>query len=129
MMLIVRLPEEMGLSELKAALADLERRTGLTIQSQPLSREEVSRSTPEPDCVVTVHGADQLGIVYEVSNALAEQGISIVDVSTQVREGVYIIALEAHAGDRLDELGGVLREVAERLNVDIECHRLDQAVL
>ncbi|RMG92045.1 MAG: amino acid-binding protein [Zetaproteobacteria bacterium] len=129
MMLIVRLPEKMGLSELNAALADLEQRTGLIIQSQALSEEEVAQSTPDPDCVVTVHGADQLGIVYEVSNALAEQDISIVDVSTQVREGVYIMALEAHAGDKLDDLDGLLQKVADQLGVDIECHRLDQAVL
>ena len=81
MMLIVRLSGSMG--ELKAALAELERRTGLTVQSQTISDEEMSTEAVEPDHVVTVHGADQLGIVHAVSEALAELNISVVDVSTQ----------------------------------------------
>jgi glycine cleavage system transcriptional repressor len=55
MMLIVRLPEQAGLGGLKGALAELEQRTGLTIQSQPISDEEAQTESGEPDCVVMVH--------------------------------------------------------------------------
>jgi len=133
MMLIVRLPEGSGLVELKAALAELEQRTGLTIQSQALSADEVEQETVEPDCIITVHGADRLGIVYEISNTLAERDVSIVDVSTQVRgegeDGTYIMVLEAHAAGDVEGVRQALADVSERLGVDVEVHHLDEAVL
>ncbi|MFQ5518578.1 MAG: glycine cleavage system protein R, partial [Mariprofundus sp.] len=72
MMLIVRLPDEISMGELKAALAELEQRTRLTVQSQTISDEEVSAEPLEPDFVITVHGADKVGIVFAVTEALAE---------------------------------------------------------
>jgi len=133
MMLIVRLPEGSGLVELKAALAELEQRTGLTIQSQALSADEAAQETMEPDCIVMVHGADRLGIVYEVSNTLAERGVSIVDVSTQVHgegeNGTYIMVLEANASGDVQGVRQALAEVSARLGVDVEVHHMDEAVL
>jgi len=130
MMLIVRLPADVGLVDLNAALAELEQRTGLTIQAQALSEQEVASSSPDPDCVITVHGGDRLGIVYEVARVLAERDISIVDVSTQLRgRDVYLMVLEAYAGDALDALRQALAEVSGKLGVDIEVHRLDTDVL
>lgn len=133
MMLIIRLPEGGGLTDLKAALAELEQRTGLTIQSQPIGADEVAVETVEPDYVITVHGADQLGIVYGVSNALADLGVSIVDVSTKVRpstiEPVYLMALEVFAGDQGDAMRMALAQLAGKLDVDIECHEMDEALL
>lgn len=52
--------------------------------------------------MITVHGADRVGIVYAVTSALADAGASIVDVSTEQREGedgsVYMMVLEVAAG-------------------------------
>ena len=133
MMLIVRLPEDTTMMDLKAALAELEQRTGLTVQSQVISAEEVAVETAEPDYVVTVHGADQVGIVYGVSHALAELGVSIVDVSTRVRQSgsdsLYLMALEVFAGAHGDEMRIALAKLAGKLGVDIECHEMDEALL
>ena len=133
MMLIVRLPENCSLGELKAALAELEQRTGLTVQSQAISEEEASSEPLEPDHVITVHGADHVGIVHAVTEALAGLNISIVDVSTQTRateEGdVYMMVLEANAGDQGSAMQPALAAVAERIGVDIDIHELDDSVL
>ncbi|PIP02637.1 MAG: amino acid-binding protein [Zetaproteobacteria bacterium CG12_big_fil_rev_8_21_14_0_65_54_13] len=132
MMMIVSLPEDRSLGELKAGLAELERRTRLSVQSQVISDEEASASAMQPDHVITVHGADRVGIVYAVTSALADAGASIVDVSTEQREGedgsVYMMVLEVAAGGQ-EGLHEALQVVAERMGVTVEVHSLDDAIL
>ena len=133
MMMIVKLPEDRSLGELKAALAELEQRTRLTVQSQVISDEEASRLAMEPDHVITVHGADAVGIVYAVTDALAKSDVSIVDVSTQSRNSadgdVYMMVLEVRAASQSEAMLAVMKDVAAKRNVDIEVHALDDAVL
>jgi len=133
MMLIVRLSGNISLGELKAALAELEQRTRLTVQSQTISDEEASTPPQEPDHVVTVHGADKVGIVYAVTNALATLDISVVDVSTQSRPSerghVYMMVLEVAAGDQGNAMKSALDDVAKKIGVDVDIHELDDAVL
>ena len=133
MMLIVRLSENGSMGELKAALAELERRTGLTVQSQAISDEEMSTEAVEPDHVVTVHGADQVGIVHAVTESLAALNISVVDVSTQSQSAddgnIYMMVLEVAAGNQGQAMRSVLAKVAERIGMDIDVHDLDDAIL
>ncbi len=133
MMLIVQMNDGGGLGTLKASLAELEQRTGLTVQSQPISEEEASSVPQEPDCVITVSGADKVGIVHAVTEVLANNGVSIVDVSTRARESehgdVYMMALEVVTGGKAELLRSPLAEVAEQLGVDVEMHELDEAVI
>ncbi len=136
MMMIVCIPEDRSISELKAALAELEQRTRLTVQSQVISDEEAAAPAAEPDHVITVHGADKAGIVHAVTDALVSLGVSVVDVSTQSRasdqaeqDSVYLMVLEVVAGDQ----GACMREkldaVAKKIGVDIDLHVLDEAIL
>lgn len=134
MMLIVSLGSDAKLGELKAAMAHLEQRTGLSVQTLELSSEEFAISAPEPDCVVTVNGSDQPGIVHAVTAALAELGASVVDLSTRSRQyqdgnTQYMMALEVAAGEALAKLEARLATVADKLDVDIEVHALDGDVL
>jgi len=132
MMMIVSLPEDRSLGELKAALGELERRTRLSVQSQVISDAEANASAIQPDHVITVHGADRVGIVHGVTAALADAGASIVDVSTEQREGedgsVYMMVLEVAAGGQ-EGLNEALQAVAERMGVTVEVHSLDDAIL
>lgn len=134
MMLIVSLGSTAKLGELKAAMADLEQKTGLHVQSVELSENEFSMHAPEPDCVVTVSGSDQPGIVHAVTDALAAMNASVVDLSTRSRQyqdgnTQYMMALEVAAGDALPKLQESLSKVADKLDVDIEVHELDGDVL
>ncbi len=133
MMLIVELAENDGLGALKAALAELEQRTALTVQSQVLADDEAAYIPQEPDCVITVNGADQAGIVFAVTDAMAELAVSVVDVSTRARsakEGdVYMMALEAVAGEQLHALPKKMAEVSALLAVSIEVHELDDGMM
>jgi len=129
MMLIVELAEQSDVTALKAALAALEQRTSLSVQSQILSDDEASHIPDEPDCVVTVSGADKPGIVFAVTDAMAALGVSVADVSTRSRSDVYMMALEAVAGKQQDALTTKLEAVAKDLGVSIEVHKLDDGVM
>lgn len=133
MMLIVSLPREVELGGLKAVLAELERRTGLSVQSQLLAPEEARHMPPEPDHMVTVNGADRPGIVFEVAACLADLGISIVDLSTRRGEDGgtprYMMVLEVAAGKLTTEMCRRLRAVSERLQVDIAAHPITREIL
>ncbi len=134
MMLIVRLTKGSGISGLRASLAGLEQRTGLTVQSRPLTDEEVSSRGPEPNCMVTVSGADRPGIVHAVTAAMAEAGSSIVDLSTRTvsdgdEEEKYTMVLEVATAESMNELQARLAGVARAINVDIEAHPLETSVL
>ncbi|MFQ5356338.1 MAG: glycine cleavage system protein R [Mariprofundaceae bacterium] len=134
MMLIVRLAAGASLSALRASLAELEQRTGLTIQSQPMTEDEVSARASEPDCMVTVNGADKPGIVHAVTSALAEAGNSVIDMSTRTVETEddgekYMMALEIAANEPVDGLRARLARVADSTSVDIEVHTLETNVL
>ena len=133
MMLIVRLNEQTSIGEFRAALAELEQRTRLSVQSQAISNEEAEARAADPDHVITVHGADRVGIVYAVANTLAEMDISIIDVSTRAQDSaqarVYMMALEVSAGEHGIQMRQGLAKTAKALGVDIDIHEMDEAIL
>lgn len=134
MMLIVTLGSKTTLVELKAAMAHLEQRTGLHVQTLELSADEFAQVAPEPDCVVTVNGSDQPGIVHAVTDALASLSASVVDMSTRSQpcsdgDTIYMMALEVAAGDAMPKLRSRLADVAAKLKVDIEVHKMEGEVL
>ncbi|MDQ7004662.1 MAG: ACT domain-containing protein [Ghiorsea sp.] len=129
MMLIVSLEDGGDLTSLKASLAAMEQHTGLTVQSQTLADKEAQYIPAEPDCVITVSGADKPGIVYAVTNSLVGLDISVDDVSTRSRGDVYMMVLEVVAGDKINDLKECLINVSEQLSVSIEVHHLDDDVM
>lgn len=133
MMVIVRLPEANGLTGLKAAMAELERRTGLTVQSQQIPDAEAEVIPVEPDLILTVSGGDKPGIVHAVTAALADEGASVVDMSTLARDSeqgeLYMMALEVSYSGDVEHLRQVMSKVAEDVSVDIEIHELDGQTL
>ena len=90
-------------------------------------------ATAEPDCVVTVHGADRMGIVHAVTEAVAACGASVVDLSTRAHgegaDAVYMMALEVHAGESRDAMREGLKAAAAKLQVDIAVHDIEESGL
>lgn len=62
----------------------------------------------EPDVRVVVHGADQAGIVAQVTGMLAESGFNIVDLETDVggteEAPAYLLLIEGHASKGIEAL-------------------------
>ena len=74
----------------------------------------------EPDVQVTVYGADRSGIVAQVTSALAQAGLNIIDLETDVagskEKPIYIMNLEGVAENGL----APLQKAIEALDSDIE---------
>ncbi|MBF0281682.1 MAG: amino acid-binding protein [Zetaproteobacteria bacterium] len=133
MMMVVHLPEQKELTLFKAVMTELEQRTALTVRSEMIEDADMVLLPEEPDCVITVSGADQAGIVFSVTELLVKHNISVVDVSTRARSSnhgdLYMMALEAVGlDDQEDALRGELRLLAQQLSVDIELHSLDKSI-
>ncbi len=71
----------------------------------------------EPDVRVTVYGADRAGIVARVTGALAEAGLHILDMTTDVggdeESPIYIMLIEGHAAEGIPALESALELVRQ----------------
>lgn len=78
----------------------------------------------EPDVRITVFGADRAGLVARVTGALAEAGLNILDLESDVAgsedEPVYVMTIEGQAREGIDALRSALKVVAgDELDVEI----------
>ncbi|MEW6278361.1 MAG: ACT domain-containing protein [Candidatus Eremiobacterota bacterium] len=135
MILIVAVPQE---AELEGLRGDLEReaeRLQLVLSFRELPHH-TERAAPESGAlpyIISVYGADHPGIVYRVTELLADNSINITDVNTRVvgKEPVYIMLLEVEVPARLSpqSLEGMLEKLGQELKVEITCRPLETAHL
>lgn len=103
---------------LREILADICERMGLHLHID----EDVSVQSAalEPDVQVTVYGADRSGIVAQVTSALAQAGLNIIDLETDVAgskdKPIYIMNIEGFAENGIEPL----QKAIESLDSDIE---------
>ena len=99
------------------------------------SLEVTVREVPdEPDLLplgstylVTVHGADRLGIVARLAGVIAEAGGNITDLTTRLSGPLYVLLAEVDVPRTADveALQARLAEVATDLGVDATMRLLD----
>jgi glycine cleavage system transcriptional repressor len=81
----------------------------------------------EPDVCITVYGADRPGIVSQVSGALAEAGLNIIDLETAVAgdpgKPIYIMNITGKAKNGLPALQQAIQSLDE--NIDISLTPMD----
>ena len=92
---------------------------------------------PEGDAVgagepwlVSVHGADRLGIVAAVTREVAGAGGNITDLSTRLAGTLYVLIAEVDLpAGAADELAQHLAVAASELGVDVTLRRADSEIL
>ncbi|MCZ6830513.1 MAG: ACT domain-containing protein [Gammaproteobacteria bacterium] len=121
----VSLPSDRG-EDLRAALKALAPR-GLSVKVTAL--ESLSGDEhPGRTIRLTIIGPDRPGIVREISAALAQQHINVVDMRSDVSsapmsaEAMFSASVEAQISERsdLDELNEKLEEIANQMSVDVQ---------
>lgn len=130
MMLVVD-PAGTDAATLEAALAEAADEYGLTIAVRPIADLEVHSSQGEPH-VLSVYGADRPGIVHEVSQALAESKVNIVDLRTHVTSGappVYIMLMDLEVPGDPTALEQRLKELAADRGIDVTLRPADADTL
>jgi glycine cleavage system transcriptional repressor len=116
MMVMVQHPSAQELAALVRPAADA---MGLRVNVEPVAGEREARAVP--DVSITVHGADRAGIVAQVTGALAEAGLNILDLRSDVAGSpdrpIYVMHIEGKALEGIDPL----RQALERTPVqDVE---------
>ena len=85
----------------------------------------------EPDAQITVYGADRAGIVAHVTGALAEAGLNIVNLESDVggteEQPIYIMHIDGVAGEGLAALQSAL-DVVVKEGIDAKLSPIDTMI-
>ena len=80
--------------------------------------------------LVSVHGADRLGIVAAVTRVVAAAGGNITDLTTRLTGPLYVLVAEVELpADTADELAARLAVAADELGVDVTLRRAESEIL
>jgi glycine cleavage system transcriptional repressor len=111
------------------ALAPLNADGKLLATVRAVEPEAESAEAGEP-YLVSVHGADRLGIVAAVSRVVAAAGGNITDLTTRLTGPLYVIIAEVDLPrGAADELGERLAVAGAELGVDVTLRRADTEIL
>jgi glycine cleavage system transcriptional repressor len=82
--------------------------------------DDVGPEAPGIHHVLTVHGADRLGIVATLTRVVAEAGGNITDLSTRLAGDLYVVVAELDLPSTVDgsTIAGALRQAAQTLGVE-----------
>jgi glycine cleavage system transcriptional repressor len=80
--------------------------------------------------LVSVHGADRLGIVAAVTRVVAAAGGNITDLTTRLAGPLYVLVAEVDLPrGAADDLGSRLASAADELGVDVTLRRAESEIL
>lgn len=86
----------------------------------------------EPDVRISVYGADRAGIVADVTGALADAGLDIVDLSSAVagtpEEPLYILHIEGRAEQGYEALEAAVAALPAKAKLDVQLAPVDTLV-
>jgi glycine cleavage system transcriptional repressor len=112
-------------AEAEETLAKL---SGVVTQVREVSPETYA-SDGEP-YVVSVHGADRLGIVAAVTRVVAAAGGNITDLSTRLAGALYVLLAEIDLPPAAaDELAEQLAVAGSELGVEVTLRRAESEIL
>jgi glycine cleavage system transcriptional repressor len=107
----------------------LEPLTDVVTSVRQVSPEADADDVGEP-YVVSVHGADRLGIVAAVTRVVAAEGGNITDLSTRLAGSLYVLIAEIDLPPANgDELAEQLAVAASELGVDVALRRAESEIL
>jgi glycine cleavage system regulatory protein len=123
-LILVSLPDKGG-AALEADLKALST-SGLSIRVTPTSSSGATAGGRE--ITLTVIGPDRLGIVREISRALADRRINVVEMDSQVdsapmsAEMLFKARIDARIPENtdLDDLSDTLEEIANQMTLEID---------
>ncbi len=85
----------------------------------------------EPDVSITVYGADRAGIVARVTGVLAEAGLHILELESDVggssENPIYVMHIEGHAGEGIEALRSAM-ELIECDGIEVNLQPVDTMV-
>jgi glycine cleavage system transcriptional repressor len=134
MMLIVAVDDDVDVDVLAADLREAGEVLDLELLTIAGVDELEGEPPAEPSHVVSVYGVDHPGIVYAVSAALAERGVSITDLTTRLvgeeSAPLYAVLMEAVIpADLVADVEAALAGVAAEQGVEVSVRPLESDAL
>jgi glycine cleavage system transcriptional repressor len=130
MVMIVRAGGDVDAAALERALSPVAAEMDLVVAARPV--EESPAVPDEATQVVSVYGADHPGIVFRVTDALAQQGANVTDLTSRVigspDEPVYALMLEVSTPDP-GALAVALDALRKDVGVEVSIHPIERDVL
>lgn len=84
-----------------------------------------------PDVRITVFGADRAGIVAQVTGVLAEAGLQILDLQSDVAgqsdKPIYVMIIEGQAAEGIDALRSALANLGDA-HIDVHIEPVDAMI-
>ncbi|OSM01450.1 glycine cleavage system protein R [Magnetofaba australis] len=124
-MLVLRLGDGVDLARLNALFAPIASDMGLNLHTAPIANAAPVAAEHEDGscCMINVMGADKPGIVYRVTQTLADYAANVVDLETQVGGApgrpVYGMVIEVESVANPDGLRSALQALAKELDIEI----------
>ena len=76
--------------------------------------------------IMTVIGADRVGIVADVATLLAKMGVNILDINQTIMDGIFTMTIlvdTATSSHSFDEISSALTEKGEEMALSIRIQR------
>ncbi len=132
MILLACFPETVSRRAIEQKLAGVDARSEIAIH---VAVKQVEDSIP-PDChpgypqntyVLTAIGTDQIGFVAAVTSFCVDHRLNILDLSTTIMEGEYLMVLLLDTGqvDSLSDLRQDLRDYAQKTQIKLVLQHYD----
>lgn len=116
-------------ADAEAALEPLTASGQLVATVRTVRSDGQSAPAGEP-YLMSVHGADRLGIVAALTRVLAEAGGNITDLTTRLSGSLYVLLAEVElAPEVVERVSARLAEVAAGLGVEVSLRRTESDVL
>ncbi|MFE7874154.1 glycine cleavage system protein R [Micromonospora humida] len=118
-----------AVAEVEAALIPLAADGQLLATVRAVTPDGTATPAGEP-YVLSVHGADRMGIVAAMTRVIAEAGGNVTDLSTRLAGTLYVVVAEVDLPTgRADELAGRLARTAADLGVGVSLRPADPDLL
>lgn len=136
LMLVVGVPGKVTAAKVESGFRSLGKRLGLTLTVKSVSPALAKGGRrEEPSYLLSVYGTDQPGIVYKITQALAERKVSVTDLQTKAvtRAGspLYVMLLEIQIpkGLDMDALRTDLDNLRQALKIEITLQDIEPVAL
>jgi glycine cleavage system transcriptional repressor len=131
MVLFVRVPDEIGASDLEERLDSVGKEMELVITARAVDETPVEVAAPTH--MVSVYGSDRPGIIYRVADILANDGANVTDLTSRVigseEHPVYALMLEVALPGSSEEIERDLSSLKAELGVEVTVRPLETDLL
>lgn len=102
----------------------------LVVNVFPVAEQPVTTGISQP-VIISVHGADRVGIVSAIAAGIAEMGGNITDLQTRLGAGLFVVVAEADfPGDAdLEQIRETLASVGRTVGVEVAAQPADSDVM